>query len=85
MSWMGASGFPMNYTFNNSPTQMHFSLNSAHNGIANLVMVDGSVRAIAKNFATPATSAIILAKGEPRWAALQAAAGKADGDTEVLE
>ena len=85
MSWMGASGFPMNYTFNNSPTQMHFSLNSAHNGIANLVMVDGSVRAIAKNFATPATSAIILAKGEPRWAALQAAAGKADGDSEVLE
>lgn len=85
MSWMGASGFPMNYSFNNTLTQMHFSLNSAHSGVANLVMVDGSVRAVAKNFATPTTTAIILAKGEPRWAALQAAAGKTDGDSEVFE
>lgn len=85
MSWMGASGFPMNYTFNNSATQMHFSLNSAHTGVANLVMVDGSVRAIAKNFATPATSALVLSKGEPRWSALQSAAGKTDGDVEVIE
>jgi len=85
MSWMGASGFPMNYTFNSAPTQMHFSPNSAHSGIANFVMADGSVRAITKNFVTPTTTAIILAKGEPRWAAFQAAAGKADGDAEVLE
>jgi prepilin-type processing-associated H-X9-DG protein len=85
MSWMGASGFLMNYTFNNSPTQMHYSPNSAHSGVANFVMVDGSVRAITKNFTTPTTSAIVVAKGEPRWAAFQAAAGKADGDAEVLE
>jgi prepilin-type N-terminal cleavage/methylation domain-containing protein/prepilin-type processing-associated H-X9-DG protein len=85
MSWMGASGFPMNYTFNNSATQMHFSLNSAHSGVANLVMVDGSVRTIAKNFATPTTSALVLSKGEPRWSALQSAAGKSDGDVGVLE
>ncbi len=85
MSWMGASGFPMNYTFNNSPTQMHFSPNSFHSGVANFVMADGSVRATPKNFATPTTTAVIVAKGDPRWAAFQAAAGKADGDTEILE
>lgn len=85
MAWMGASGFFTNNTFNQTPTKMHFSLNSAHNGVANFVMADGAVRVIAKNFTTPATTAIILTKGEPRWSALQTAAGKSDGEPEVFE
>ena len=85
MSWMGASGFFTNNTFDQTPAKMHFSLNSAHSGVANFVLADGSVRVIAKNFATPATSALVLSKSVPRWSALQSAAGKSDGEPEVFE
>ena len=82
MSWMGASGFPTYWSFNQTPALMHFSLNSAHSSICNISYVDGSVRPITRDFTTPTTTADILNKAVPRWSAFMAISGKADSDPE---
>lgn len=85
MSWLGASGFPAYWSFNQTAALMHFSLSSAHGNICNIAQADGSVRAITKDFTTPTTTADILNKTVPRWSAFMSLAGRMDADPEKLE
>ncbi len=84
MSWMGATGFPTYWSINggtNPPGNTIFSLNSKHVGVINVAFGDGSVRTITSgNNPFAGASDINGTTQNPGWFALQALAGKADGD-----
>jgi prepilin-type N-terminal cleavage/methylation domain-containing protein len=84
LAWMGATAFPTYWSINNGVNPVGntiFSLNSYHTGIINVAFGDGSVRAITSgNPPFAGASDINGTTLNPQWMAIQALAGKADGD-----
>jgi prepilin-type N-terminal cleavage/methylation domain-containing protein len=87
-AWMGADGFPTYWSINNGIPVGNtlFAMSSYHTGVINVAMGDGSVHSIANNTVAVGTQANstavqdITTNTDPSWEALQALAGKADGD-----
>jgi prepilin-type N-terminal cleavage/methylation domain-containing protein/prepilin-type processing-associated H-X9-DG protein len=85
-SWIGAGGWPTYWSiWDQGGANMPFSIGSYHSNQVGIAMADGSVRSIKKGMTLPASAAEIVNKTNAPWAALQAAAGKADGDTEKFD
>lgn len=86
MAWMAAPSFPTYWTVETGTGGAAiYSMNSYHSQTVGLGMADGSVRQMKTGYTKPTTAAEIVAKTQVTWAALQAAAGKADSDIEALE
>ena len=83
LAWMGADGMPTKWSVNNGVPvgNTPFAMSSYHTGIINVAFGDGSVHAISNNMPPPVNVTDWAANGtDPAWEALQALAGKSDGD-----
>jgi len=82
LSWMGADGFPTYWSINNGTPAGNtiYGLASYHTGIVNVAYGDGSVRSMPSGTPQVAAGSDVTSGTIPAWNAIQAAAGKADGD-----
>ena len=81
-AWMGADGFPTYWSINNGVPagNTQFALASYHTGVVNVAFGDGSVRSLISGTPILTQTSDITGTTNPAWEALQALAGKADGD-----
>jgi len=86
LPWMAAGGFSTYWSiWEQGGANMLYTIFSYHTSQVGVAMADGSVRSIKKGITLPASATEIVNKTNAPWAALQAAAGKADGDTEKFD
>jgi prepilin-type N-terminal cleavage/methylation domain-containing protein/prepilin-type processing-associated H-X9-DG protein len=83
VAWMASSSLPSYWSISTDKKTVNFgySFNSNHTGLVNFAFGDGSVRTVRHGATVPASASEITTPTGSPWQVLQAATGRADGDT----